>query len=139
MTYRLILVDCISWWHGLFHHTPAVTANACSCCAHFITITHTHTHTHTHTRTVRDMPSVWVYSSESEHETLRLTFKYTNKKTQCGVTLFFKFTLEHETLSDRLFSPPGPSVWNSLPQTPRHSDSSASFKSGLNGLICPIQ
>ena len=36
-----------------------------------------------------------------------------------------------KTFGERSFSYAGPSVWNNLPQTPRHSDSTSSFKAAL--------
>ena len=37
-----------------------------------------------------------------------------------------------KTFGERSFSYAGPSVWNNLPQTLRHSDSTSSFKAALN-------
>ena len=36
-----------------------------------------------------------------------------------------------KTFGERFFSYAGPSVWNNLPQTLRHSDSTSSFKAAL--------
>ena len=40
-----------------------------------------------------------------------------------------------KTFGERSFSYAGPSVWNNLPQTLRHSDSTSSFKAALKTLL----
>ena len=44
---------------------------------------------------------------------------------------FVTLRVNSKTFGERSFSYAGPSVWNNLPQTLRHSDSSSSFKAAL--------
>ena len=43
-----------------------------------------------------------------------------------------------KTFAERSFSYAGPSVWNNLPQTLRHSDSTSSFKAALKTHLVPV-
>ena len=75
-----------------------------------------HTHTHTHT-----LPDTHAHTHTHTHTHTHYKHTWT----------FVTPRVNTKTFAERSFSYAGPSVWNNLPQTLRHSDSTSSFKAAL--------
>ena len=71
-----------------------------------------------------NIPSVSVRSVSTLYSSKTVT-------SSSDIRAFVTIRVNTNTFSERSFSYAGPAVWNNLPQTLRHSDSSSSFKAAL--------